>query len=59
MFILFLFLCDRVSLCSPSCPGICSVDEAGLELIEMCLPQPSSAGIKGVHHHHSAISRCV
>jgi hypothetical protein len=23
---------DRVSLCSPSCPGIHSVDQAGLEL---------------------------
>ena len=27
----FVFL-DRVSLCSPSCPGSHSVDQAGLEL---------------------------
>ena len=31
---------DRVSLCSPGCPGTHSVDQAGLE----------SAGIKGVRH---------
>jgi hypothetical protein len=32
---LFLFFClfgDRVSLCSPGCPGTHSVDQAGLEL---------------------------
>jgi hypothetical protein len=23
---------DRVSLCSPGCPGTCSLDQAGLEL---------------------------
>jgi hypothetical protein len=32
----FLFVClffrDRVSLCSPDCPGTHSVDQAGLEL---------------------------
>jgi hypothetical protein len=31
----FLFVCffrDRVSLCSPGCPGTHSVDQAGLEL---------------------------
>jgi hypothetical protein len=33
-FILFYFLVfwDRVSLCSPGCPGTHSVDQAGLEL---------------------------
>ena len=36
---------DRVSLCSPGCPGTHFVDQAGLEL---CLP---STGIKGVRHH--------
>jgi hypothetical protein len=29
---LFLFFWDRVSLCSPGCPGTHSVDQAGLEL---------------------------
>jgi hypothetical protein len=29
---LFLLLRDRVSLCSPGCPGTNSVDQAGLEL---------------------------
>jgi hypothetical protein len=28
----FLFFWDRVSLCSPGCPGTHSVDQAGLEL---------------------------
>jgi hypothetical protein len=28
----FWFLRDRVSLCSPGCPGTHSVDQAGLEL---------------------------
>jgi hypothetical protein len=36
-----------VSLCSPSCPRTCSVDQAGLEHICLCLP---SAGTKGVSH---------
>jgi hypothetical protein len=30
--VLFLFFRDRVSLCSPGCPGTHSVDQAGLEL---------------------------
>jgi hypothetical protein len=29
---IFSFFQDRVSLCSPGCPGIHSVDQAGLEL---------------------------
>jgi hypothetical protein len=39
---LFVYLVfrDRVSLCSPGCPGTHSVDQAGLEL--------PGAGIKGV-----------
>ena len=47
----FLFFQDRVSLCSPGCPEIYSVDQAGLELKKstcLCLP---SAGIKSVYHH--------
>jgi hypothetical protein len=39
----FFFFWDRVSLCSPGCPGTHFVDQAGLELL--------SAGIKGVRHH--------
>jgi hypothetical protein len=31
-FVLFCFFCDRVSLCSPGCPGTHSVDQAGLKL---------------------------
>ena len=31
-FLFFLVSRDRVSLCSPSCPGTHSVDQAGLEL---------------------------
>jgi hypothetical protein len=30
--VFFLFFRDRVSLCSPGCPGTHSVDQAGLEL---------------------------
>jgi hypothetical protein len=56
-YIFFSFLCvdsgfqDRVSLCSPGCPGSHSVGQAGLELKRstcLCLP---SAGNKGVRHH--------
>jgi hypothetical protein len=46
-----LFFLDRVSLCSPGCPGTHSVDQAGLELRNpphLCLP---SAGIKDMRHH--------
>jgi hypothetical protein len=39
-------VCDRVSLCSPGCPGTHFVDQAGIELRNL----PASAGIKGVHH---------
>ena len=31
---------DTVSLCSLCCPGTCSVDQAGLEFTEICLPLP-------------------
>jgi hypothetical protein len=46
----FLVFRDRVSLCSPGCPGIHFVDQAGLEL-RIHLPCLPSAGIKGVRHH--------
>jgi hypothetical protein len=32
VFLVFLFFQDRVSLCSPGCPGTHSVDQASLEL---------------------------
>jgi hypothetical protein len=36
------FVClDKVLLCSPGCLRTCYVDQAGLELIEICLPLPS------------------
>jgi hypothetical protein len=48
----FFSLRDRVSLCSPGCPGTHSVDQAGLELrnppASVCL---LSAGIKGMCYH--------
>ena len=47
---------DRVSLCnSPNCPGTHSVSQVGLELIEILLPLPPSAGIKGMCHYCPAI----
>jgi hypothetical protein len=42
---------DRVSLCSPGYPGTHYVDEAGLKRIEIPLPLPLSAGIKGEPPH--------
>jgi hypothetical protein len=42
---------DRVSLCSPSCPGTHSVDQAVLELRNPPASVSLSAGIKGVRHH--------
>ena len=35
-----LFVADRVSLCSPGCPGTHSINQAGLELTEIHLPLP-------------------
>jgi hypothetical protein len=48
----FLFFQDRVSLCSPGCPGSNFEDQAGLKLRNL----PASAGIKGMHHHCPANS---
>jgi hypothetical protein len=36
----------------PGCPGTLFVDQAGLELIEICLP---SAGIRGMSHYCPAL----
>lgn len=49
-FVCFCFE-DRVSPCSPGCPGTCSIDQAVLKLTEICLPLLSSAGVKVVLHH--------
>jgi hypothetical protein len=42
-FVFFVFQ-DRVSLCSPGCPGTHSVDQAGLELRN--LPASASQGLR-------------
>jgi hypothetical protein len=44
-FVLFFAFQDKVSLCSPGCPETHSVDQAGLEFPEICLPLP-----QGVSH---------
>ncbi|GAB1294326.1 Ceroid-lipofuscinosis, neuronal 6 [Apodemus speciosus] len=49
---------DRVSLCSPGCPGTHSVDQAGLELRNPPASASPSAGIKGVRHHARLIQSC-
>jgi hypothetical protein len=38
-FVLFCFR-DKVSLCSPDCPGTCCVDQAVLEFEDLPAPQP-------------------
>jgi hypothetical protein len=58
-FFFFLFFRDRVSLCSPGCPGTHSVDQAGLELrrnppasasqvlgLKVCATTPGSHTVK-------------
>jgi hypothetical protein len=42
---------DRVSLCSPGCPGTHSVDQAGPRTQRFACLCLSSAGIKGMCHH--------
>jgi hypothetical protein len=44
-FLVCLFFQDRVSLCSPGCPGTHSVDQAGLELRN---PPASVSGVLGL-----------
>ena len=57
-FVLFCFVCfvlvfwiwifrDRISLCSPGCPGTHSLDQAGLELRNLPASVSQSAGITG------------
>jgi hypothetical protein len=38
--IIYLVFQDKVSLCSPDCPGTPSVEQAGLELTELHLSPP-------------------
>jgi hypothetical protein len=42
----FLFFRDRVSLCSPSCPGTHFVDQAGLELRNPLVSASQVLGLK-------------
>jgi hypothetical protein len=46
LFVLFLFFRDRVSLCSPGCPGTHSVDQAGLELRNLPASASQVLGLK-------------
>jgi hypothetical protein len=43
---IFFFLRDRVSLCSPGCPGTYSVDQAGLELRNLPASASQVLGLK-------------
>jgi hypothetical protein len=45
-FVLFCFFQDRVSLCSPGCPGTHFVDQAGLELRNLPLSASQMLGLK-------------
>jgi hypothetical protein len=42
----FVFKKDRVSLCSPGCPGTHSVDQAGLELRDLSASAFLGLGLK-------------
>jgi hypothetical protein len=46
----FLVFRDRVSLCSPGCPGTHSVDQAGLELRNPPASASQVLGSKACHH---------
>jgi hypothetical protein len=46
LFFCFLFLPDRVSLCSPSCTGTHSVDQDGLELRNVTASATQVLGLK-------------
>lgn len=40
LLLVFVCCCDRVILCSPGYPGTSSVDQAGPNLTNICLPLP-------------------
>ena len=44
--LVFWFFGDRVSLCSPGCPGTHSVDQAGLELKNLPASTSQVLGLK-------------
>jgi hypothetical protein len=46
LFFLFFVFQDRVSLCSPGCPGTHSVDQAVLELRNPCASASRVLGLK-------------
>jgi hypothetical protein len=48
LFFVFVYL-EKLSLCSPFCPGTPYVDQADLELRDP--PASASAGIKGMDNH--------
>ena len=57
---------DRVSLCSPGCPGTHSVDQTGLKIKDAPTSASLNPGTNGVNHHHrqahfgfDTVSRCV
>jgi hypothetical protein len=55
-----LVLRHRVSLCSPYCPGTHSVDQAVLELTEICLCLcVPNAGIGLCHCHPSGLGQVL
>jgi hypothetical protein len=49
-FFFVLFFRDRVSLCSPGCPGTHFVDQAGLELRNLPASASRVLGLKGSPH---------
>ena len=55
-FFFFLFQ-DGVFLCNPSHPETPCIEQAGLELRDLPA-SASSAGIKGVRHHHHPVFTC-
>lgn len=47
----FFCFSDKLSLCSPGQPGTPYVDQSGVKLTEIQLPQTPEWWTKGVHHH--------
>jgi hypothetical protein len=46
IYIMLFFFQDRVSMCSPGCPGIHSVDQAGLKLRNLPASASQVLGLK-------------